>query len=397
MFEADPDFAMGHIVTLGLQCLGTTPSAESQAKLTSHELMHLKAANQMAEEDFKGAMHSFETILEKHPLDPYALQMAWFMAITTGHTSRVRDTPKSVVKHYKPSTPFYGNVHGKLSFGQSEMGEFQAGELSGRLALDHCRLDNWSHHALAHNFEESNRPLQGSLFLANTEDDWKRGSNFEHHLRWHAALLEVALGNFEEALTMYDEYVGPLTLKAGGPIHLCDSSSLLMRLHMEGVPIGPRAQEVARAYKDTLDYRGLFYDGHACFATLLADDRETHGKLLESVHDYLESQRTGWNKDVTQRVGLPLMEGITQYFDGDYGKSVATLAPIMGELQTKIHGSRAQKDVFRQILLSAAIKSGAKADLVQAKQVLAKELEESGLEGHKEVNQRIMERILAIH
>ena len=85
----------------------------------------------------------------------------------------------------------------------------------------------------------------------------------------------------------------------------------------------------------------------------------------------------------------------------------------MGELQTKIHGSRAQKDVFRQILLSAAIKSGAKADLAQAKQVrlfegrhvdllveyqvLAKELEESGLEGHKEVNQRIMERILAIH
>ena len=41
-----------------------------------------------------------------------------------------------------------------------------------------------------------------------------------------------------------------------------------MRLHMEGVKIGPRAQEVARAYKDTLDYRGLFYDGHACFATL---------------------------------------------------------------------------------------------------------------------------------
>ena len=134
-------------------------------------------------------MDTFESILEKHPLDPYALHMAYFLALTTGHTSRMRDTPKSVLSHYKPSTPFFGNVHGKLSFGQSEMGEFQvlfllyppnnvpdyqAGELSGRLALDHCRLDNWSHHALAHNFEESNRPLQGSLFLANTEDDWKR-------------------------------------------------------------------------------------------------------------------------------------------------------------------------------------------------------------------------------
>ena len=84
-------------------------------------------------------MDTFETILEKHPLDPYALHMAYFLALTTGvapslrniiqpfegHTSRMRDTPKSVVKHYKPSTPFYGNVHGKLSFGQSEMGEFQ--------------------------------------------------------------------------------------------------------------------------------------------------------------------------------------------------------------------------------------------------------------------------------
>ena len=187
-----------------------------------------------------------------------------------------------------------------------------------------------------------------------------------------------------------------------------------MRLHMEGVQTGSRAQEVARAYKDSLEYRGLFYDGHACFGTLLADDRDTHRKLLESVHDYLDGQRSGWNKEVTQRVGLPLLEGITQYFDRDYSKSVATLAPIMTEVQTKIQGSRAQKDVFRQILLSAAIKSGAKADLAQAKQVglisskrhldwyiyhqvLAKELEESGLENHKAVNQRIMDRILAIH
>ena len=29
-------------------------------------------------------MHTFETILEKHPLDPYALHMAYFLALTTG-------------------------------------------------------------------------------------------------------------------------------------------------------------------------------------------------------------------------------------------------------------------------------------------------------------------------
>ena len=64
MFEADPDFAMGHIMTLGLQCLGTCPPPESpirkklsefsseakKATLTAQELMHLRAANQMAVE-----------------------------------------------------------------------------------------------------------------------------------------------------------------------------------------------------------------------------------------------------------------------------------------------------------------------------------------------------------
>ena len=39
-------------------------------------------------------------------------------------------------------------------------GDFTNGELSGRLALDYMPMDNWAHHALAHNFEESGRALQ---------------------------------------------------------------------------------------------------------------------------------------------------------------------------------------------------------------------------------------------
>ncbi len=52
------------------------------------------------------------------------------------------------------------HVFGKLCFGQGENCEYEAGEISGRKALDHFPLDNWAHHALAHNFEESGRALQ---------------------------------------------------------------------------------------------------------------------------------------------------------------------------------------------------------------------------------------------
>ena len=143
-------------------------------------------------------METFEKILRKYPRDAYALQMAYFLALTTGHTQKLRDIPASVVTEYTTSTPFYGHLHGKLCFGQGETGDYVSGELSGRLALDYLPLDNWAHHALAHNFEESGRPLQvtfsnddiilnvcncqGSKFLSHTEDQWTQGTTFSLHL-----------------------------------------------------------------------------------------------------------------------------------------------------------------------------------------------------------------------
>ena len=86
MFQADPDFAMGNIMTLGLQCLGTQPSPESpvrkklsefnddpkKANLTSHELLHLTAANQMAVEvSISKKLKHFTLILGHQGCDGY--------------------------------------------------------------------------------------------------------------------------------------------------------------------------------------------------------------------------------------------------------------------------------------------------------------------------------------
>ena len=87
------------------------------------------------------------------------------------------------------------------------------GELSGRLALDYLPLDNWAHHALAHNFQESGRARQGSSFLANTEEQWRQGENFSLHLCWHQSLLHLQLGQVEEAVTLYDDTIGPRAYK----------------------------------------------------------------------------------------------------------------------------------------------------------------------------------------
>ena len=95
-----------------------------------------------------------------------------------------------------------------------ETGDYTNGELSGRVALDYMPLDNWAHHALAHNFEESDRALQvsrkfykkhlttflhkGLKFLSNTESHWTAGTTFSLHLWWHEALLHLQQGNPQE-------------------------------------------------------------------------------------------------------------------------------------------------------------------------------------------------------
>ena len=138
---------MGKIFTLGLDCFAAPPAQvrrprrelealRGRADLTELERLHLEAALLLAAEDWRAAMlgtgllHSYQTfalsfvtaafekVLVRFPLDTYALHMAYFLALTTGHTARLRDTPASVVQSYQPSNPFYGHVHGKLGFGQ---------------------------------------------------------------------------------------------------------------------------------------------------------------------------------------------------------------------------------------------------------------------------------------
>jgi len=412
MSTADPDFAIGQIFSLGMDCFATNPKKNSaprkklidfsaktkDVKLTVYESEHLKAAQLLATEDLWGAMEQFQEVLRQFPKDPFALQMAYFLALTIGATNRLKEIPDSVVKHYNPSTPFYGHVYGKLAFGQSELGDYEKSEISGRKALDHFPLDNWSHHALAHNFEESGRPLQGREFLTNSARDWTLGTTFSHHIWWHTALFHVQLGEFESALSLYDDKVGPMTLADGGNFPLSDGSSLLMRLHMEGVDIGQRASEQARKWVDhNDDFVSLFYDGHNAFTSLMAGDREANNKLLDNMREYIKDERTGWNKNVTTSVGIPLVEGINNYMDGEFNAAVDKLAPIMPELQQKIQGSKAQKDIFRQILLHAAVKSGDKANFNLVNETLAQALQDSNLQHHKPINQRFLDKMMAVH
>ena len=60
---------------------------------------------------------------------------------------------------------------------------------------------------------------------------------------------------------------------------------------------------------------------------------------------------------VYRRIGLPLCRGLAAYRAGDHGAAVEHLLPIRYEV-VAVGGSHAQRDVFQQTLIWAALADG---------------------------------------
>jgi hypothetical protein len=101
--------------------------------------------------------------------------------------------------------------------------------------------------------------------------------------------------------------------------------------------------------------------------------------------------------EVTKVYGLALLEGISQFFDGEYEKAVQTLAPVMPKIQEMIQGSFAQKDIFQQILLHSCLRSGTSENLSVARQILDQKLVDRNVKNHTPLNQRFVEKMLKAH
>jgi hypothetical protein len=78
--------------------------------------------------------------------------------------------------------------------------------------------------------------------------------------------------------------------------------------------------------------------------------------LLQVVRDYAP-RAPGFIRSAWQDVALPACEGVYAYARGEYDQAWRRLSIAMPRL-TEVGGSHAQRDLFEQILVDAALKSG---------------------------------------
>lgn len=243
--------------------------------------------------------------------------------------------------------PNVAQVHGMLAFGYEQCHWLVEAEAAARTALAFEKKEPWAQHALAHVMLTQGRISEGAHFLEGVEDTWTGLNSFMlTHLWWHRALFYISLGRFDDALEVYDHH----TLNAD-PSYSQDqvgAISLLARLELAGIDIADRWIALGQLLrKREGDVVQPFLSLQYLYGLAKAGRMEASG-LLAAIADQNGPQ---W-RDVALPAAQALLAHARSDWDAAYRHMVIAL-PRMRE----VGGSHAQRDLFEQIALDAALRS----------------------------------------
>lgn len=367
-FGADPKMPMASVLRGYFMKLFSVPALERKARESLHaaehtvaetganerERLHMAALEAWCEGNFETTVARFEDILMRWPRDILALKLATFLHFYMGDAANLRDCPGRVLSAWDESTPGFGFVLGVQAFGLEEAGHYAEAEAAGRRGVELNPADAWAGHAVCHVMEMQGRHKEGIAWVDGLQDHWRPLNNFVNHVWWHRALCYQELGQYDQVLKLYDAEVR--SDQSDEYLDICNAVALLWRLEDRSVDVGDRWAELAEQSARRLDdHLMVFADAHFMMALAAGGSAEDVDRMLSSMRQASVSDAT--EARVAAQVGLPLAEAIVAYRAGRHDEVVETLLPLRYELR-KVGGSHAQRDVFQQMLVEAALKAG---------------------------------------
>ena len=88
--------------------------------------------------------------------------------------------------------------------------------------------------AIAHCYEMNGKFDEGIEFMESTVKNWEPCFILACHNFWHNSLMYIEKGNYEAALTLFDQEIYKRS-KSNQMLDIVDAASLLSRLEMEGL------------------------------------------------------------------------------------------------------------------------------------------------------------------
>ena len=347
-------------------------------QLDAREAGHVALLQAWVDGDIPSALRAADALTDRFPRDLVITKLAQYLAFNRGD---VLTMLRAILKVLDVNADVAA-AHGMAAFAWEQANLLTRAERAARQALALQPSEPWAQHALAHVCLTQGRVDEGTRLLEQASAGWQGLNSFmSTHLWWHLALFYLARGREAEALRIHDQHVWGVA--KGYSQDQAGAVQLLARLELAGVDVGDRWQDVAdhiaargadteQPYLSLLYLYGLARARRPQAADLLAALRDQAGSAAD--HD----------RDTWLHAVLPAAQGLVALAAGEHQAAHALLSRAQPGL-SQVGGSHAQRDLFTQWQLHAALRSAqwlpvqqalearrwADADDVQVNQTLA--------------------------
>lgn len=344
-------------------CLSTATSLARKNPPTPIEMDYIAALTYASEGNLDGMVAKLTDVTNKNPQDIFAIALAQGELFWMGRLQESLRISETVNPHWKPDTPGYVEYLGCRAFDLEEAGRYDEAEQAGRESVEMNPASIWATHAVAHVMYMQGRFQDGVDWIEPQQAHWDDCNQIKFHVWWHKCLFLLDLGEHEQILANYDQWVRNRKheLTEAMPdlyIDMQNGASMLWRLEQAGVDVGERWQEMAElACLRLVDYSSPFTSAH--FAVILAavGDYASCEKLITNMETFVQSEEGASHTlgEAFKLAALPAARAALAHGKGDFKKAQAVLSPARGELW-RMGGSHAQQDLFFQILFDATAK-----------------------------------------
>lgn len=375
MLDADPNFILGNCLKTGIELLGSNAFLNSHPNvqvlkeksillkddLTQRELKHVEAIDQLHKGNLDLAINCWESILADNPTDILAVKFAHSGYFYLGYGDRMRDSIARILPYWNSNIPYYNYLYGMYSFGLVESNQIYEARKAALTSLEFNKTDAWATHAICHCNEYSCEYEQGIDFLLKTEQDWMSRNFIAEHNYWHLALFYLQLDKQEEVIKVFEDHM----MKTNSNLDMINSSSLLLRLKIDNEErynlnnfIDEKYNELKEIFKTRIEEHGYtFSASHIGLILSACGSEEEKKQYLDAFEAYMNNNlEDNYLKEINASIGGPLVKSIIYFNEKNYDKVCELMYPIRNDL-FKIGGSKAQKDLFHQMLLHSALSS----------------------------------------
>jgi tetratricopeptide (TPR) repeat protein len=378
---ADPGFVMGHCLKAYLLLMAANPANRAQldatlatahagaANITPRERLHLAAADAWHRGSIDESFSAWQQILDDAPTDLLAFRISDTTWFRHGQTQPILEQADRVTPRWSADLPGYDCAQTIWAFAHEEVGDTKGAERAVDAALERDPTNYFAHHVKAHVMDTDCRAREGSDWIGAQVQHWSLGNNLIHHLWWHRALLRLDLGENDAVMASYDDDIrnfdDPMTKAM--PDHYVDlqnACALLWRLEQLGLDVGNRWEELADKAEARIGEAGhLLMVPHLMLA-LVATGRDAAAARFVAALRELAADPALWTAPAIRDVVIPICEAAQAHRRGDHARVVDLLAHRQEKIRL-LGGSNAQRDMFFQMLIDAAVKAG-RRDVVSA-------------------------------